>query len=366
MSYLHSQSLRPALFDQGYVDSRVPDSRQPCVDDYWRPGPAMEPAMAIIERIADSSVDVLFRGESGTGKEIIARDLHRRSRRRTQPFVKINCAALPADLLESELFGHERGAFTGANATRVGKFEFADGGTLMLDEIGELPVPLQAKLLHVLQDRQFTKVGSNRVLDTDVRIVAATNRDLESMMQEGRFREDLYYRLQVIEVHIPPLRLRREEIPSLVECFLHRYASLSRRDVRRPSRTLMDALVRHDWPGNIRELENTIKRFIVLQDEALVLSELSRQPDVPSTPTAVPQTAPPAIADVDVATSASDERHDLPTLAKAAALRAERSAIDHALIRFRWNRRKAAAYLRVSYKTLLTKMKECGITAPDR
>ena len=176
--------------------------------------------MAMVERVADSDVSVLLRGESGVGKEVIARELHRRSPRRTKPFVKVNCAALPADLLESELFGHERGAFTGAGTTRIGKFEFAQNGTIMLDEIGEMPPALQAKLLHVLQDREFTRLGSNRPVEVDVRVLAATNRDLEAMMRAGTFREDLYYRLQVIELRIPPLRERREEIPALVEFFL--------------------------------------------------------------------------------------------------------------------------------------------------
>ncbi len=185
-----------------------PDGAQPC----WSSGRAMQPVMTMVERVADNDISVLLRGESGVGKEVIAREIHRRSPRRSAPFVKVNCAALPADLLESELFGHERGAFTGAASTRVGKFEFAQHGTIMLDEIGEMPLALQAKILHVLQDREFTKLGSNRTVEVDVRVIAATNRDLEAMMRQGTFREDLYYRLQVIEVHIPPLRERREEI----------------------------------------------------------------------------------------------------------------------------------------------------------
>jgi two-component system, NtrC family, response regulator AtoC len=389
-----------------------PEGAQPC----WSSGPAMQPVVAMVERIADSDVGVLLRGESGVGKEIIARELHRRSPRRTKPFVKVNCAALPAELLESELFGHERGAFTGAGATRVGRFEFAQHGTIMLDEIGELPAALQAKLLHVLQDGELTRLGSNRPVEVDVRVLAATNRDLEAMMRVGTFREDLYYRLQVIELRVPPLRDRREEIPALVEFFLVKYAKLYRRPAARPSPVLMEALIDYTWPGNIRELENMMKRFVVLQEEALILGELVRlrqaaaagapaQPAAPAQPiapaaapapppTPVAVVAPPAtpaaatpavevpppaavapaaeaataVAVLDEPAAAADgngtspEGVDLQVLAKTAALRAEREAIDRALVRFRWNRRKAAQYLNVSYKTLLNKIKECGIS----
>ncbi len=355
-----------------------PEGTQPC----WSVGPAMQGVMSMVDRVADSNVDVLIRGESGTGKEVIARELHRRSGRRSRPFVKVNCAALPADLLESELFGHERGAFTGAGITRIGKFEFADGGTVMLDEIGEMPAGLQAKLLHVLQDRQFTKLGSNRPVEVDVRVIAATNRDLDSMMRERTFREDLYYRLQVIELRIPPLRQRRNEIPALIEFFLLRYARLYRRPAQRPSQMLLDALQEHPWPGNIRELENTMKRFVVLQDERLIMAELNRPiwttppppavaaapaPQPTHQPAPVSYTPPAPVADVEddeevEVVEGVDGQIDLQALAKAAALQAQRKAIDQALARFRWNRRKAAAYLSVSYKTLLNKMKECGIS----
>jgi two-component system, NtrC family, response regulator AtoC len=385
-----------------------PEGAQPC----WSSGPAMQPVVAMVERICDSDVGVLLRGESGVGKEVIARELHRRSPRRTKPFVKVNCAALPAELLESELFGHERGAFTGAGAMRVGKFEFAQHGTIMLDEIGEMPAALQAKLLHVLQDREFTRLGSNRPVEVDVRVLAATNRDLEAMMRAGTFREDLYYRLQVIELRVPPLRERREEIRPLVEFFLVKYAKLYRRPAARPSPVLMEALMAYSWPGNIRELENMMKRYVVLQEEALILTELNRlrqaaqiappaapvvpqPPPLPATapapppmaaappppPPPAPAPAPPveagtasaaagpagAVAVLDEPTLGSEnggssEGVDLQVLAKTAALRAEREAIDRALVRFRWNRRKAAQYLNVSYKTLLNKIKECGIS----
>jgi len=334
----------------------------------------MQDVLRMVDRVADSEVSVLLSGESGVGKEIIARELHRRSERRSQPFVKVNCAALPGELLESEMFGHERGAFTGAGATRVGRFEFADRGTILLDEIGETPPALQAKLLHVIQDRQLTRLGSNRTIGVHARIIAATNQDLETMIAAGTFREDLYYRLQVIEIRIPPLRERSDEIVPLVEYFLSKFSRLYKRPRLRLTPALTSALVEYSWPGNIRELENVIKRFVVLQDESLILNELARltQTETPrlfagrharaSNPpaaaaqhrAAAPQPPAPQPPEPEI-------EGDLHALAKAAALRAERQAIDEALTRFHWNRRKAAAYLKVSYKTLLNKMKECGI-----
>jgi two-component system response regulator AtoC len=385
---LEREALASEVARLGAQMAEDPDGAQPC----WSAGPAMQRVMAMVERVADSDVGVLLRGESGVGKEVIARELHRRSQRRAKPYVKVNCAALPADLLESELFGHERGAFTGAGATRVGRFEFAQNGTVMLDEIGEMPAALQAKLLHVLQDRSFTRLGSNRVIDVDVRIISATNRDLEAMMRAGTFREDLYYRLQVIELRIPPLRERQEEIAPLVEFFLSKYAKVYRRPAIRPSPTLLHALRQYSWPGNIRELENMMKRLVVLQEEQLILSELDRlrvssneprpaaesataplqasppavvPPPMPAAPPVAPE---PAFAPADLTADGAAEPPPVPeviglhAVAKAAALKAERQAIVDALAIFRWNRRKVAEYLGVSYKTLLTKMKECGIS----
>jgi two-component system response regulator AtoC len=350
-----------------------PDGSQPC----WHSGHAMADVMTMVERVADNDVSVLLTGESGVGKEVIARELHRRSARRPKPFVKVNCAALPSELLESELFGHERGAFTGAQAPRVGKFEYANGGTLLLDEIGEMPVGMQAKLLQVLQDGEITKLGSNRSVMIDVRVLAATNRDLDAMIQTGQFRADLYYRLQVIEIHVPPLRERREEIPALVEFFLRRYAERYGRPLIKPSAAMRDAILSYDWPGNVRELENMIKRFVILRDETVLL-ELDRQrpaatASTPATVFAAAATvaAPvvgPATAPVNGRVPGeafhAEPPARLPELARAAALIAEREAIQHALDHFRWNRRKAAQLLGVSYKTLLSKMKECGISAP--
>src|SRR5438874_3506991 len=210
------------------------------------------------------------------GSTPFARAIHQRSSRRDRPFVKVNCAALPAELLESELFGHEKGAFTGAATTRIGKFEQADTGTIFLDEIAEMKAALQAKLLHVLQDGQFTKLGSNKAITVDVRVVAATNRDLEAMLIRGDFREDLYYRLKVIEVTVPPLRERRDEISHLTTFFMDRYARRYNRAARDLSPGLQQLFQSYEWPGNIRELENMIKRIVILQDEQLVIREMTR------------------------------------------------------------------------------------------
>src|SRR6188474_1136583 len=274
-------AIRQAI-ERSRLVNELTDLRQQLSDDQneafigWGESEPMRHVALIIDQVADSDVTVLVRGESGVGKELVARAIHQRSTRKARPFVKVNCAALPAELLESELFGHEKGAFTGAATTRIGKFEQAHSGTIFLDEIGEMKPPLQAKLLHVLQDAEFTKLGSNKPIDVDVRVVAATNRDLESMMLSGEFREDLYYRLKVIEVTVPPLRERRNEIVHLTEFFIDRYARRYNRPVRQLSEELAQLFQSYEWPGNIRELENMIKRIVILQDEQLVVREMLR------------------------------------------------------------------------------------------
>ena len=310
----------------------------------------------VIEQVADSDVTVLIRGESGVGKELVSRAIHQRSTRRNRPFVKVNCAALPAELLESELFGHERGAFTGAATTRIGKFEQADTGTLMLDEIGEMKPALQAKLLHVLQDAEFTKLGSNKRIQVDVRIVAATNRDLEKMMLSGDFREDLYYRLKVIELTVPSLRERPDEVPTLTDFFVARYSRKYNRPLRPISDELRQLFLQYDWPGNIRELENMIKRVVILQDEHLVVREIQRNmqrhaamqvaavaPIQMAAAVAMPMAAgvgvlPGTFAPVELENDAPDEpgpveegNSSLAAVSKAASMKAERAAIEQTL-----------------------------------
>jgi len=226
--------------------------------------PAMRKVLDTLNQVAPANTTVLILGESGTGKELAARAIHQRSRRSRGPFVALNCAAIPVTLLESELFGHERGAFTGAFARREGRFQMAHGGTLFLDEVGELDPMIQAKLLRVLQEGEFERLGGTQTLRADVRVLASTNRNLLEMVREGRFREDLYYRLNVIQLTMPPLRERLEDVPLLAQHFLARYASRNQKDVRSISREAMDVLTTHDWPGNVRELENTVEHAVVL------------------------------------------------------------------------------------------------------
>ncbi|MBR9974608.1 MAG: sigma-54-dependent Fis family transcriptional regulator [Bacteroidetes bacterium] len=236
---------------------------------------AMEDVLNTAGRVASSKASVLLRGESGTGKELIARAIHMSSGRKDQPFVVVNCAALPESLFESELFGHEKGAFTGAERQRIGKFEQADGGTLFIDEVGDIPLSIQVKLLRALQFGQIERVGGSETLQLDVRFVAATNRDLETMITDGSFREDLYYRLNVVSIHLPPLRKRREDIAPLVTAFIHKYAERNGKQVQGISREAMDLLTRYDYPGNVRELENIVQRAVVLtRDETVTTQDL--------------------------------------------------------------------------------------------
>jgi two-component system response regulator AtoC len=316
--------------------------------------PGMRAVRDMVAKVATTNAAVLLTGESGVGKEIVAHAIHRASPRSSRQFLKVNCAALPGELLESELFGHQRGAFTGAYRDKPGKFELAEKGTLMLDEIGEVPLRLQAKLLHVLQDGEFARVGGERVLSTDVRVVAATNRDLAAEIAAGRFREDLYYRLNVIEIRIPPLRERREEIPVLTEHFLRTANAAYGRNVEIPAATRR-LLLECAWPGNIRQLENVIKRIVVLGSTAGVERELAAG-GVPATTAASAVTA--VAAD-------GDGRMDLKAIARRAARDAERIAIADMLERTHWNRAKAARVLGISYKALLYKIVDCGLASKD-
>ncbi|BDG06009.1 sigma-54-dependent transcriptional regulator [Anaeromyxobacter oryzae] len=329
---------------------------------------AMHRVRELVERIADTDVPVLLVGESGVGKDVIARRIHATSRRAARPFVKINCAALPGELLESELFGHEKGAFTGAHAEKPGKFELAHQGTIFLDEIGEMDPRLQAKLLQVLQDEEFYRVGGKRSVRVDARVVVATNRNLEAAIRQGAFREDLFYRLNVVTVRVPPLRERKEEIGPLVRHFVEKYRARYRGGLEAIPPEVMDRFHAYDWPGNVRELENLVRRLVVLRDPAMVLGELGP----PNTAAAVPGAATPAatngaanVVRPDAALHATlPEDAPLKDVARRAARIAEREAILRALMRTGWNKRKAAKRLQISYKALLYKIKDCGIVDP--
>jgi len=308
----------------------------------------MRDIQAVIDQAARADVTVLICGETGVGKELVARAIHAHSPRRRAAFVKVNCAAMPRELLESELFGHERGAFTGAHQRKPGRFELADGGTIFLDEIGELHPALQAKLLHVLQDGEFSRVGGRHNIRVDVRVICATNRDLAREVAANRFREDLFYRLNVINIFVPPLRERREEIPALVGYFVHRYSRLFNFPEREVTPEILHAFMQYSWPGNIRELENFIKRMIVLQDFTL-----------PRTLTTTPSVT--ASAAVAAEPFAATKGLSLKEISRRAVLEAEREVIGRALEQCRWNRVKTAKMLKISYRALLYKIKDMGL-----
>jgi two-component system response regulator AtoC len=316
--------------------------------------------------VADTDAPVLMLGESGVGKEVLARYIHGQSRRARQPFVKVNCAALPQDLLESELFGYEKGAFSGAFREKPGMFELADKGSILLDEIGEMTPGLQAKLLHVLQDGDYTRLGGTRRLHADARMLASTNIQLEEAVAAGRFRQDLYFRLNVIRIEVPPLRDRRDDVPMLCSHFLRTYAARYHSKLRVLPRELRDAFERHDWPGNVRELENAVRRFVILNDVEASLAELRSQTK----------------RDIATAPTVQREREDrrgadgvsLRRVAAHAAEEAERKVLVRVLAETRWNRKEAASQLQISYKALLNKLKKwdddalrepCARTQPD-
>jgi two-component system response regulator HydG len=333
-------------------------------ESYGLPGivgrsPRMRQILQLVRQVADTQATVLVLGESGTGKELIAQSLHRLSRRREYPFVAINCAAMNETLLESELFGHEKGAFTGAVRGHRGKFEYADGGTLFLDEIGDMPPTLQAKLLRVLEAREIVRVGSNEPIKVDVRVIAATNRDLEEAVREGRFREDLYFRIKVVTVELPALRERREDVPLLVERFLKEFGELHGRSARSVTPAAQAALSAYDWPGNVRQLRNAVETS-VLVTPGDVIDVANLPPEVQATAPAgpVPTVPLPALSEPiapgayrgvgaldDVLVSLDD---------------AERVLIRNALRAKDGNREQAAAVLGISERTLYRKIKQYG------
>ena len=304
-----------------------------------------------ILQIAPVDVPVFICGESGVGKEVVARMIHLRSKRRNQAFVKVNCAALPGELLESELFGFEQGAFTGAVRAKPGKFEMANKGTIFLDEIAEMTTHLQAKLLHVLQDHQYSRLGGRHMIDTDVRVLAATNVDVQEAMKTGRFREDLYYRLNVLSIVVPPLRERTAEIPLLFRHFLEKYSEKFGKPSSGPSKHLLDAAVNYPWPGNLRELENFVKRYVILEDDEGSLRELvemssARQRTSPRQEPSLPR------------------EQGLKALVRGLKDEAEMEAIADALEKTRWCRKDAAKMLGISYKALLYKMRQFNLDTP--
>jgi len=302
--------------------------------------PSMLRIIDISRHVAGTDVPVLILGESGVGKEVIASFIHEQSNRSEGPFVKVNCAALPHELLESELFGYERGAFTGAIRDKMGKFEQADKGTLLLDEIGEMSPHLQAKLLHVLQDGEFSRLGGKRPMKVNVRILAATNKKLKEAVLKGEFRNDLYFRLNVIKLEVPPLRERREDIPLLCNHFLEKYRERYQSPVQQIPKDLIEAFLRHDWPGNVRQLENVVKRYLILPD-ADVTAELR---------SVTTEAAPPPIQ--------QRPNVSLKEVAGHAAEVAEKEIVIRVLEETGWNRKESARRLRVSYKALRNKLKK--------
>ncbi len=324
------------------------DERDPCIFH----GARMQEIDEVLHQVAETDVTVLILGESGVGKEIVARRLHGLSTRCDGPFVKVNCAALPHELLESELFGYEKGAFTGATRSKPGKFELAAGGTIFLDEIGEVHPGIQAKLLQVLQDNEFSRLGGTRNIHVDVRVLTATNKNLERMVADQQFREDLYYRLNVINVLVPPLRERREEIGVFCDTFIKKYARQFNKKASRLPASLMEAFLRHDWPGNVRELENMIKRYVVLRDEKIIYQELAAASPVPE--------APGGGLDLDSLFHAGGPL-SLKRIDRQVAQEAEMLLIGKVLQHARGNKRKTAEALEISYKALLYKIKACGL-----
>jgi transcriptional regulator with PAS, ATPase and Fis domain len=322
----------------------------------------------LIAHVADTGLNIVITGESGVGKEVVAQNLYYSSSRNGKPFVKVNCAALPDGLLESELFGYERGAFTGAEKKKRGKFELADGGVLFLDEIGDMSILLQAKLLHVLQSGEFAPLGSETDKKTDTWVLAATNRKLNDDIKNGTFRKDLYYRLNTINIHIPPLRKRREDIPFLIEYFVDLYnEQFKLKPPYKPDRKTFERLVSYHWPGNVRELQNILKRLMVVGDFEAIRQEFEEEAepasDANQQSTNKKQVAAtlPHCNEIKELEELDFSNFSLKKIKKKASDRAEKKAIALVLSKTHWNRSKASKILQISYKTLLYKISELGI-----
>jgi nitrogen regulation protein NR(I) len=341
---------------------------------------AIRQVYQVVEKVADTPSTVLITGESGTGKELVARALHDNSSRRAGPFIKINCAAIPKTLMESELFGYEKGAFTGAVGSKPGRFELAHGGSLFLDEIGEIPVEMQVKLLRVLQESEFERVGGIKTIKVDVRLITATNRDLAAEIITGGFRDDLYYRLNVVPIHLPPLRERREDIPLLVDHFIARFNERLKKQIAGAAPEALERLVSHQWPGNIRELENVIERTILFCEDTHIRladlpGELGGTPNQAMSPPTVsteerPITAATSSANLPMVQNppppttlppVGEEVGSLKEAVRAETERVERELIQRALDETAGNVTQAARKLQISRKSLQTKMKELGL-----
>ncbi|GAB6144223.1 sigma-54 interaction domain-containing protein [Desulfocicer niacini] len=337
-----------------------------------------------IKRVADTCLSILITGETGVGKEVVARRLHQLSPRRGKAFVQVNCAALPENLLESELFGHAKGAFTGAQKNRRGKFQIAHEGVLFLDEIGDMPLGLQSKILHVLQGGRFSPLGADREVLSNAWVIAATNFDLEVQIALKKFREDLFYRLNIIKIHVPPLRERPEDIPPLVTHFMNRYIKqFSNRKILPPDDEVMSVLCGFHWPGNIRQLQNAIKKQCVINDWPQVIDELShgitpgdvvQEKKALPTPekieiSAVSDSVRPApfpfvLSEIFNGTDTGNEEISLKDIRKIVVQRVEKEVISYVLEQTGWNRMKASKILKISYKTMLTKITELGLLPP--
>ena len=321
----------------------------------------MNRVKGIIEQVADSELTVLIRGESGTGKEIAARSLHQLSSRRDQPFVKVNCAAIPRDLLEAELFGYEKGAFTGAHKTKQGRFETAHKGTIFLDEIGDMPLELQSKLLQVLEQQEFVRVGGITNIRIDVRIICATNKNLEQAISGREFRDDLFYRLNEITLFLPPLRERKEDIPLLITHFLNKYNKLYNKSYAGLNPDTIQRLVTFHWPGNVRQLENMVKQVVVRSDEQIIIELIAAaahmtRPEDPRPPSE--QMVVPTVAEDD-----RDVGYSLKGRVGKKVASEEKRLIAEVLNKTNWNRRKAAEMLDISYRSLLYKIKDYDLNS---
>ena len=326
----------------------------------------------LIEHVANTGLNVIIAGESGVGKEVVAQNLYHKSNRRNKPFIKVNCAALPDGLLESELFGFERGAFTGADRKKRGKFELAHKGVLFLDEIGDMSIQLQSKLLHVLQSGEFAPLGSEKEVKTDAWVIAATNQELDKKVEKGLFREDLYYRLNIIKIYIPPLRNRPEDIPLLINHFINKYtAQFDKKNLLKPNRDDMEKLTSYNWPGNVRELQNILKSCMVIGNWNEVINDLSAKNRPALIPTPAEQTMDEisivdALLDFKGDYSSDYESFSLKKIKKKALDRIEKEVISFVLEKTGWNRSKASTILKISYKTLLYKISDLNLKPPPK